>query len=250
LVIAGLTAGWVSLWVTNFFGFSVVTTSLLFWLIPALILSLTVQPPNHLTIQPFNHSSSILDRRLFKVATTAGALWLLFISGKIFLADIYYTQGLTQEKQNLPVSAAFDVQRATSLNPNEPAYHRELAYLYYLATKLGEDKDKPVLLEMADEEAQIAYDLNPNNSLTLKSIVKIFSLLATLDPQNPIYYEKALKVAEHNTQLCPTDPKAWYNLGVVYQVKEENAKAKEAFQKAVELKSDYAGAKEEQEKLK
>ncbi|MDP2874091.1 MAG: O-antigen ligase family protein, partial [bacterium] len=110
LVIAGLTAGWVSLWVTNFFGFSVVTTSLLFWLIHATILSLTIQLSNHPAIQPFNHSSSILDQRLFKVATTVGALWLLFISGKIFLADIYYTQGLTQEKQNLPVSAAFDVQ--------------------------------------------------------------------------------------------------------------------------------------------
>lgn len=268
LVIAGLTAGWVSLWVTNFFGFSVVATSLLFWLIPALILSLTIQPFSHLAIQsasalrqaqgyggpsaiqPPGRSRLAFTQRIPKATAIVSAIWLLVTSGKIFLADIYYAQGLTKEKQNLPVSGALAVQTATQLNPNEPAYHRELAYLYYLSTKLSEGEDKQVLLKYADEEAQIAYDLNPNNSLTLKSIVKIYSLLATIDPQNPIYFEKALKVAEHNTQLCPTDPKAWYNLGVVYQVKEDNTKAKEALEKALELKNDYAGAREEWEKLK
>jgi len=244
-LIAGLTAGWASLWVTNFLGFSVVATNLLFWLIPALILALGTKPPL-VEVRPPPRSDL---RKLTSLAVMLGAAGLLLVVGKIFWADVQYAQGLSQEKRGQYVAAALDYRQAVDLNSREPAYWRELAYMY---TKIAEEETAHQEVDwaaLADLAAQKAYDLNPNNSLTLKSLVRIYSLLALARPEAEVYPQKALTIAQHNVELAPTDPKAYYNLGLMYLVKEDTEEAKQAFQKALALKNDYLAAQKELKEL-
>ncbi len=240
-----LFAGWVTLWITNFFGFSVVATNLLFWLFPTLILVLKEQSSSKEITFVLKGSWE----KLLTIGTLGLSVAELVIVGKIFWADVSFTEGLGQEKKGEVVEAALLFNKAIELNPREPTYWRELAYMYIKLAEdeqLGTETDWAVL---ADAATQKAVALNPRNSLTLKSAVKIYGLLAIAHLEEETYYQKALEVAQANIKLAPTDPKTYYNLGLTYLIREEKDRAKEAFEKALELKSDYLAAQEEVNKL-
>lgn len=149
----------------------------------------------------------------------------------LFLSDISFTQAYYANLSGDYQGSIDKIQSAVKLNQHEPAYFRELADSY---CEQGETAE---CLKAAEK----ALTLNPNNSLTLKALIKTF--LRTGLTQN------ALLLCDHLIALSPTDPEGYYLKALTLNLKGENDLSKDVLKKALELKSDYPAALESETKL-
>ena len=149
----------------------------------------------------------------------------------LFRADASFDRGEQATRYGLYGVAAENYQRAIVLNSREPRYHRELAYAL---AKLG-------AVKAAAGEAEMAYNLNPKNSLTVRSLVSTYVDLADLDSK---YLARAEELVTKATAQQPTNPQLYYEQALILLKSEKDEEAVKALQKALELKKDYTKARE------
>ncbi|MGB9911713.1 MAG: O-antigen ligase family protein [Microgenomates group bacterium] len=229
-------AGFLSLLVTNFFGFSVVTTNLLFFLLPAfsfIFSSPTISSETKLTKLDRWQKMSIGVISLFLIFS-----WLKIIN--YWRADYYFAQASRFNKTGQYNLAFSFAQKAINLRPFEPVYHDELAWsasnLAVLAYKEEKKELEEKFSQLAIEESDKALKISPYHLNFWKTKAKIGYKLAEIDPQ---YYQLTLQALLKGTSLAPTDPKIKYNLGLVYFIIGQNEEAKKTFQETIELKPNY-----------
>lgn len=233
----GCLSGFVSLLVTNFFGFSVVPTQLLFFTFPAFILTLLF--PKEVASVP--HSSPLgITKKL-----AIGGVFLVLIYNLAFIirywrADYYFAQGEKLDKIGKYQEGFAFLQKAINLRNFEPIYHDELAWnaanLAFLSSQQKDPVSSAQLAKMAIEESNKALTISPYHLNFWKTRAKIFFKLASL---NPYYYQESLKTLLRAKELAPTDPKIRYNLGLVYFALGENQKARQIINETINLKPDY-----------
>lgn len=168
------------------------------------------------------------------LALTAIALitvYCLLFTVDLFRADAAFTNGENFSRYGLYEPATEYYRKAISLNPREPRYHRELASAL---AKLG-------VIEEAEREAEIAYNLNPKNSLTVRSLISTYIDLADIDSKYQIRAEEL--VAETINQQ-PTNPQLYYEQALILFKAKKDEEAIEALRKALELKPDYRKAQD------
>ncbi len=244
----GLLCGLGSIFITNFFGFSVVVTNLYLFLIPALIFILLnslsknslLSFPRHSTST--QQSTSLIHWTAFTLIWIA-SLYFIFLLFRFWQADLSYALGTNLQKSGDIQGAYTQLANAVQLRPSEPVFQDE--YAVNIATigtafiKNGEATTGAKL----DQDAVILSDLltkkHPNNITFWKSRVRIFYTLSQIDPQ---YLHKALEAMQKTSQLAPTDAKIMYNLGVLYGQNHETTKAIEALSKTITLKPNYRDA--------
>lgn len=234
-----LLAGYVSILVTNFFGFSVVMIGLLFFLFPALAVTLSVKPKTQNTKYEITGKQKIA---MFFVLCTL--LFTLFIIGKYWSADYLYAAGKKENRLSQPLSAAKKLEQAISLSPQEPLYHDELARSYAtLAVYLWQQEEATTAAKLAQgalTETHKATTLSPRNLNLKRSQINVLSQLAAI---NPDFLLQTLPVFEDLKILAPTDAKVFYTLGITYAQLGQKQKALEVLEKAILLKPDYDKAK-------
>ncbi|KKU31651.1 MAG: hypothetical protein UX44_C0004G0015 [candidate division WWE3 bacterium GW2011_GWA1_46_21] len=96
------------------------------------------------------------------------ACYGLFVAGAltVFAADVYYKNARNAFGTGDYIGAYKNANKAAALNPNEPRYFRENA------------KDELVVSpELAPQSLEKAYELNPNNLLTLRDVIPLYFLL-------------------------------------------------------------------------
>ena len=244
-----LLLGFISILITNYFGFSVVNIALFFFLYPAIYISLIGK-------------DTLLSRKL-KLDSTLGiiivsgiAIWLLWGLSKAWHADLAYTKG----KGNLE-----EAQKAVNLNPTEPIYYAQLGNINALVVTqlIVPQIEKIPATASAEIKAQVqayldkylnqvldninkAQTLNPYNLNILKTKAKTELALATLDKK---YYQDALSTLLRITELSPTESNNYINVGILYQSLGKNDLAKLAFQKALDLNPNSDSAKDYLQKL-
>lgn len=98
-------SGFISILVTNFFGFSTTTTGLLFFLFPAFTIGLNAKA---VKLPKIKYKNNIL-----LVPVLLAALYLLFNTTKYWFSDYFYAQK--------------DMVKAVALSPNEPLFRLEPA---------------------------------------------------------------------------------------------------------------------------
>ncbi len=243
-----LLLGFISILITNFFGFSVVNIALFFFLFPALVIARKSE--QKITIEiPSN----------FFIAATVITIFTLLSLNKvknIWQADIAYGQG----KNNLAGN-----QKAIALNPSEPLYHSQLGFIQGLiatqviysqmatmATAEAELKTKAegfLAQYIADSLAntQKAVDMNPHHLNLYKNKARAELALGVIDPK---YNKQAIQTLLKIIALSPTDPANYYNLGIIYSNEGFEEEAKLAFSKAIELYPMHQGAKDQLNLLK
>ncbi|PIZ24851.1 hypothetical protein COY48_00715 [Candidatus Collierbacteria bacterium CG_4_10_14_0_8_um_filter_43_86] len=239
-----LLLGFISILITNYFGFSVVNVALFFFLFPAIFLATT----NKTKI----HSQSIsLDKTLGSVLIVIVTTWLLLGVRRMWLADLAYTAGRSNLTEDL---------NAIKLNPREPLYYAQLGNVQALvATQII----APQIAEMsASTSAEIkqnanyylqqylkdavininkAVSMNRYNLNLLKTKARTELILGTLDSKyNLDATQTLLKISE----LSPSDAANYFNIGLLYSQLNKKDEAKLAFQKAIDLKPDYQAAKD------
>jgi putative inorganic carbon (HCO3(-)) transporter len=240
----------ISILITNYFGFSVVNIALFFFLYPAIYIASIGKAT--IVGRKLN-----LDSTLGIIIVICFVLWGLLGLRRAFLGDISYNKG----KSNLE-----EAEKSIKLNPTEPIYYAQLGNVYSLITSqiiLPQIKNLPATasadikargqayLEKYSDLAVVninkAQTLNPYHLNVLKTKAKAELNLAII---NPKYYQDALSTLIKITELSPTEPSNFTNIGVLYQNLGKTDLAKKAFEKALELYPGSEQAKAYLQRLK
>ena len=235
-----LLAGYISLLVTNFFGFSVVPTQLQFFLFPAIAVTLIEQ-----TTKDKEHGQTLNALQkvsfIFVLCTMS---YVLFAISKYWYADYLYSTGKNYNTTSRYETAIKYLTEAISLKPNQPLYHNDLATAYVpLAIGYNQKKDaenSKKYTDLAISESKKAIELSPHNINYQRTIFGIYIRLSLIDPNYLVAAGHALTDA---IKLAPTDAKLYYNLALVYARTGDTEMALTTLQKTIELKSNYKEAR-------
>jgi len=233
-VAVALFAGWTSVLVTNFFGFSVVVTQLILFLFPAIILLLTVKKP-----------PQVLRLRMDLPAWSAWivgicGVYLLVVLAGYWTADRHFARGYQLNRSGLYAQSVPELTKAVAMHPAEPLYHDELASGYAaLAVALYSSGDATHAADLAQNalaESSTAVRISPQNVNILKNRTKVYY---TLSSMNPAYNAAAIATLTDALALSPNDPKIYYNLAILAGRDGDNDLAIRYLKQAQMLKPDY-----------
>ena len=235
-----LFAGWLSILVTNFFGFSVVIVQLFLFLFPAMIIALA-QQTGQPTVIPAQSGSRLT--RFFILLVLLALLALLVLLGRMWYADTLFASGYRLARVNQYAQAQPLIRSAITLNAGEPLYHDEysttLAALTAIAVEQQQATLAAALAKQALTESDTAISISPKNVNFWKSRTKIFYSFSSFDPQfNPA----AIQALQRAWELSPNDPKIIYNLAILYGRQNDNVKAIELLQQSIAMKPNYRDA--------
>lgn len=240
----GIFAGYVSILVTNFFGFSVVPTQIEFFLFPAIAFAITK-----------NEEEKAKNERIFvsnnqKVATGVlllFAFYLIILIFRYWNADRLYASGVGYNSINKTDIATNYLTKAIDLEPGQALYYgseKGLAYSYTsLALAFNQQKQPEQAAKFADlaiSEINKAVNLSPANVNYKRVKFGIFVMLSAI---NPNYLINARDTLETAIPQAPTDAKLYYNLGLVYARTGQPDLALDTLKKTINLKSDYKEAR-------
>ncbi|MEK9143387.1 MAG: O-antigen ligase family protein [Patescibacteria group bacterium] len=228
-----LFAGWISILVTNFFGFSVVILQVFLFLFPAMAIagdqskSWSIPVPRKIILFFIFMASFIVLALL--------ALW--------WHADTLFASGYRMTRAGQYASGAAFLKQAVAINPIEPYYYDELGSAYAgSVTDALESKDATLaatLVRQSLEASDRALSISPANVNYWKTRTKIYYSFSEFDP---VFNDAAIEALEKAGELSPNDPKITYNLSILYGRKGINDKAIELLKTTIDLKPNYRDA--------
>ncbi|MBI1863654.1 O-antigen ligase family protein [Candidatus Woesebacteria bacterium] len=225
-----LLSGFVSLLISNFFGFSVTLTNLELFLFPAVAICLSQKSKE----RKINFKENDFLQNSLLVVALLTSFYIIFLIGKYWYADILYSRARTFNNSNHPEKAIDDLDKAIYLIANEPNYHMELAQSY---AQIGQKK---VIAEEAVKEGRLALSLNPVSINLVRSLSNVYTKLSSIDPQ---YLNDSVDILKNSTEIAPHDPKLYFQLGLSYGRIEDLKNSIENLKKAIDLKPDYKDAR-------
>lgn len=253
-LILALYAGYISILVTNFFGFSVVIIGIFFFLIPGfcLLLSLPDAEPIKSELKPQKHPNS---------GNTSGGQWTaiaiicligLFLEWNLlqmWQADEAFAYGKNLDGIQDYSQATPYLLKSVETNGDEPTFQDELSYneailtaqIFQEASGSAQEKIARVqpYLNLTTKSSDQAVNSEPNNLSFWKTRTKVFYQLAVIDPQ---FLSQALAAITKAVDLAPTDPKVRYNYGLILGRSGDVNGAIKAFEDTIALKADYSDA--------
>jgi len=250
IIITSLFCGWLSILVTNFFGFSVVVVAILFFLIPSICIllldnskSIDEKNINKQNIEN-NKINLLIWQKICILLTIALSLFFEFKLIKTWLADYYFAKGNSYVKINDYRSAYYNYLNAVNLNYGIPNYHDDLSYtLAVLARSAYEQNEATLSGKLASQaitESKLTLSKSPSNVNFWKTATKVYYELAVIDNS---YLNNAILSLEQAQKLAPTDAKISYNLAILFGRLGKNDLAIDTLEKTVSLKPNYKEAK-------
>lgn len=235
------TAGYLSILVTNFFGFSVVPVQLIFFLLPAFSIVLT---NSGIKINDAEEIKANTSQKTGAYIVLLFAAFIIYLACRYWYADLLFAKGSNYNKVSRQDLAVTYLYKASQLEPNQSVYFAELARSYTtLALAYNEAKEATgasQLSQAAIANSLKAVELSPANVNMKRVEFGVFIMLASID-QN--YLLSARDVLLEAIKQAPTDAKLHYNLGLVYSRIGENDLALETLKKTIELKPNYKDAR-------
>jgi O-antigen ligase len=206
-----LFCGWLTILITNFFGFSTTTTQLFFYLIPAIIFSKAMINEDATSLDKLNGYQLLA---IFGVATYA--VYLLFSLGVYYSADVNYSYGLKYVKVNDQQKAAGFFEKALRLR-NEPIYmdrfSSSLAYLSALASVQKETEIAGEIASLSDTYNRKLIQDYPQNVFYWKTRAKnMYYFFQITGKENEL--KQGISALKNAQKLSPTDPKIPYSLAL------------------------------------
>jgi tetratricopeptide (TPR) repeat protein len=248
LLVVGLLTGWISILITNFFGFSVVIMNLYLFLVPIFVLILSEKIKRDEKPQKQDDLDEIGPYQWTGITVIAiGGIWIILALLWYRQADIAYALGNNLDKTGQYQQAYEQLTQAAQAEPNEPVYQDELAInLGVIGAALYTQKDASRGAEFAKNAIQLNDSLltaHPNSVIYWKNRVRIFYALSSSDPTHAKdYLTKALEAIDAAKALAPNDAKIAYNQGVLSGQAGQTDKAIAILQDTIRLKSDYTDA--------
>ncbi len=236
-----LYAGWTTILVTNFFGFSVVIIGLFFFLIPAFSLILKepeeeikTHPTKPLTLWSWVFISIVLVVALIGILK----LW------SMWQADKSYAYGKNLDGVQQYQAGYKYLAEAVETSPGEPTYRDELAYnesvlaLAYFGQSSTSAEAK-FLTDEAIKNSNEVVSSSPSILSFWKTRTRLFYNLANIDKR---YLFEALNSIKKAAELAPTDAKVNYNYGLLLGQTGDINGGIVVLKRVTQMKPDYADA--------
>ncbi|MDA1079541.1 MAG: O-antigen ligase family protein [bacterium] len=241
-----LLCGIIGLSVSNFFGFSTVTVSVLLFFYLA-CLAILQRTSNNETIGATSPPSlqKISSFGWLQLTVLTGVTgFLLLAIGNTRRADTLYARGTQAADQQLWELALQDLTNAVMLSPREAQYTDTLALTYAQAAVAvglaGDATSSSQLAITAVELSDQTLQLNPEQRNFYKTRAQIFITLAQLEP--PLLAQAKVAL-EQVLALAPTDAKTMYNLGIVSANLGDAEETLKWLRTAIEFKPNYDAAR-------
>jgi putative inorganic carbon (HCO3(-)) transporter len=255
LIIASLLAGYGTILITNFLGFSVVMINILFYLFPAFIFIMAGKIDyNKGYLLPSSVKDIFVLNKLQKaliVIAAIASLYLIYTLVNFWNADRNYYYGMNYDHAGDYERAYPFLRSAVALRPSEPTFKDEFSYnnavlgasLIVQAQKqpqAQQQQAQTVAKQLIDSAVSLSNETtttHPNNIVFWKTRVRVFYTLGQLDPS---YLTMALEAIKKASMLAPTDADVSYNLGVLYGQNGDFKDAVATLENTIKLKKDYA----------
>jgi len=238
-MVASFISGYLSILVTNFFGFSVVPIQILFYLLPAFTVIVANQK-----IEEEIKNKPTSNQKILKWIVICTATSLIIITCRYWYADILYSKGVNYNKVNRQDLSPKYLDKAIKLSPKQSLYYAEIAKAYTgLALVYNESKESTLssqLAKAAIDNSTKAIGLTPANVNLKRMEFGVFVMLSTI---NPNYLINARDVLISAVTQAPTDAKIHYNLGLIYSRTGQNDLALQTLKKTTEMKPNYKDAR-------
>ena len=239
----GLFAAWLSILITNFFGFSVVIIQIFFYLIPAISFTLARPPLANGVIKPKTQSALNNYQLIISALFLFFIFYLLYLISRLWYADLYFAAGHNASQSQEYTSAYQNFRQAIILNDNEPFYYNEFSLpSAQIAAALFDEKEGTVSAQLTREAimaSDTAVTSSPNNVNFWKTRTRVYYSLSQIDEK---YLTESLSALENARILSPTDPKIVYNLAVIYDKVGKREEAMKLLSETTKLKADYRDA--------
>lgn len=233
-----LTAGYSSILISNFFGFSVVPVEIEFFLFPAFAVA-----ASNLETKTKDREISFAQKAVILIVIAIG-LYAIVLITNYWYADTLYSKGKSYNSLGKPGPAIPLLARAIELEPYQAIYQNEISVSYTLAAQDAyNQKDSAKVQENVNNAlsySQKAINLSPANLNIRRSRFGIFLRLSSIDPRFLIFARDTLTTA---ITFAPTDAKLYYNLGLTEVRTGQTDEAAKTFEKTIELKANYKEAR-------
>ncbi len=221
-----LLISWITILITNFFGFSTTTINIYFYLIPALIVILTDQAS---LVKVYDLASISKKKVTYAIPAAILGFGIWFVVS-YFLADISYAASERYNSVQDYKSAQSHLKKALFWK-SEHVYQDKLsfalsnaAFVYTFSPQSEEKKDTEKqttiakLVEESDYFNKQSLLQSPKNVLYWKTRAKNYFIFFQLTEDNTMF-TKAEEALEFSQKLSPTDPKLLYTQALFYQIK-------------------------------
>ena len=244
----GVFASWLAIVAAQFLYPANLSLLFLFWVFTASFITLADRKVKSWTLEPSSRSA-ILVSFIFIFILVLG-IGLLFLVGQRYLAEVRYLQGLEAVQRGDNRAGINYFSEAISYTAGkQDNYWRDLSqvYLFRINEELPRTDISPEeigniitpLISNVVNSATATTDVAPKNvaNWAVRGFVyrNLINLIEGTDQWAIRSYEEAAKFE-------PANPYLYTELGRVYLAKDDLEKAREQFQKAIDLKSDYAPA--------
>jgi len=252
-----LFCSWLTILITNFFGFSTTTIQLFFYLIPAFIFMENNQQTEAKTLEKI-----VIYQWLIIFILAVATIYLLFSTIIYYLADVNYSYGLKYSKINDQQKAAGYFERALKLR-QEPVYmdkfSSSLAYLSAVANVQNQIELSKQVANLSDSYNKKTIQDYPKNVFYWKTRAKnMYYFFQITDKEDELLH--GVEALEKARELSPTDPKIPYSLAlyysIIYDTTKNNPEKKEwqklslqEIDKSIKLKPNYQEAYKLKEEL-
>lgn len=242
-----ISLGYLSIHITNFFGFSTTSTSIFFYLLPGLFM-LGTQPPKKL-----KQEIPVTPNKIAIIPVVFFILCAVYIV-RYFAADIVYAKA-NSESENQRYQQAVKLYENALLLKYEHVYEDKLSSAYAAAALYSSLESNPNLdtiqrnLTIAEERNKKTIEKTPKNVFYWKTRAKNHYIVYQLTQEDD-FFEKAMQALDEAEKLAPTDPRIPYTkaLFISSTVDQRTATKNELYSlqsaltsasKAAELKKNY-----------
>lgn len=164
----------ISLGVSNFFGWPTVSTTLLFWIFLAFLPQENARKINFLKM-------SVVKRKIVLITTTSILAIVSYTASTQFLADVFsYRAEKAYDKGYVEEALKFS-NVATNLNKKEPFYFRQKAKILIITSSGISGENMAGMKKEALEDMLYSKNLNPTNLATLRGLIPLHYFLTLQD---------------------------------------------------------------------
>jgi tetratricopeptide (TPR) repeat protein len=175
-----------SFYISNFFGWPVISTDILFWF----ILIFAVHKQGEFKESPKSNTLSIKSWSNLVLIFVIWGVFIVLLSQlrKTYKADVYFEKSQTFLEQSDIEEAELNIKKALELNPKEPNYWRGSAKIkiymlsYYTAFENPDEEKSMQLRNSAYNDLNTAQELNPKNLVTLRNSVPLMFYISLKQP--------------------------------------------------------------------
>lgn len=235
---------YITILVTNFFGFSTSSINLFFFTLPAFALL-----PKETARTAYSTLAKSWTRIFGVVIASVIALYLLFVIGTYWVADTKYKEGDDYYHMGDYKSAAYLLLSAINMR-KEHVYEDKLSYILANYAAAVDKESVSQLLSLSDYYNKESLQSSPKNVLYWKTRAKNAYAYYQLT-QKPEFISQGIDALKTARALSPTDPKLPYTTAIFYSVLAQRSPKDSAqyqqltlseVDRSIELKPDYRDA--------